>query len=264
MHVVDLAPRVALLDPIEIFRRSQKANPLSWQEAYLWEWRNTVVLKGRQVGASTSASVLAIRYCQFHSDALVAIVSPSQKQSTEVKKRALSGIRALSLPLTLDNATTLAFANGSRIMSLPGSAKSVRGWTADMLIIDEAAFLDPETFLAARATAATGGRIIVQSTPAGPYGPFHDLYQEAVDPSTPAGREELKLDPTLWVRYRISSEDVSTIGPAFLASEKASMNEMEYAQEYQGVFAAAGMGLIDPSSLDVTTDAEDIDPWADL
>lgn len=248
-------------DPTEAFRKTQGDEPMAWQVPYLWETRNVVLLKGRQVGASTCASVLCIRHTKLNPMSLAAIVSPSMKQSTEVKQRSKAGLLHLGEQLAQDSQSTIGLGNGSRIISLPGSPKSVRGWSVDLLVIDEAAFLDPETFLAARATvAATGGRTIVQSTPAGPYGHFFDLWEEAVDP------EDAKNDPTVkWVRYRVSSEDVSTISPAFLANERATLTEDEYAQEYLGKFSAPGMGLVDPEKLkELRAEAAPDDPWAAL
>jgi phage FluMu gp28-like protein len=81
-----------------------------------------------------------------------------------------------------DSASMLGLANGSRILSLPGTARSVRGWSARLLVIDEAAFVDEATFTAARALVATGGRMVVQSTPADEFGPFHELVM-ADDPA---------------------------------------------------------------------------------
>jgi hypothetical protein len=237
------------LDPEEAFRRAVGAEPLDWQRPYLWETRNSVVLKGRQVGASTGASVVAVRAARLGPNRLVAIVSPSQKQSAEVRERCRQGLERMKIPLVMDNATTLGLGNGSRIISLPGTPKSVRGWSAHFLIIDEAAFLDPQTFLAARATvAATGGRVIVQSTPESPYGHFYELYNEAtpVADSFEADGSPKKLE---WVSFAVSSEDVTTIDPDFLASERATLGEDEYAQEYLGRFGRPGLGLVDPEKL---------------
>lgn len=234
------------IDPTYTFEQAFGVAPLTWQVPYLWEVRNAVILKGRQVGASTCAAALAIRIIRSQPKKLAAIVSPSMKQSTEVKLRAKNGLEALGERLVIDSQTTVGLDNGSRILSLPGSAKSVRGWTADLLVIDEAAFLDPDTFLAARATVATGGRVIVQSTPAGPFGHFYDLFNSN--------------DPT-WAQFRVSSEDVPTISPEFLAAERATLGEDEYAQEYLGRFAQAGMGLVDPDRLNALTKAPTNDIW---
>lgn len=234
----------------ELFIHAQGEEPMEWQERYLRETRDAVILKGRQIGASTAGSVVAIRRARYWPGSLVAIVSPSLKQSTEVKERAKAGLLALGEHLVRDSASILELANRSRIMSLPGSSKSVRGWSADLLILDEAAFIEDETFAAARATtAATGGRTIVQSTPAGPYGSFYDLWQ---DP-----------DPR-WAKFRVRSDEVSTIDPAFLAREKATMTAEMYTQEYEADFTNPGLGLIDPDRLRELTGDEPSpsDVWA--
>ena len=51
---------VAALDPAVLFERAFELVPLDWQRGYLFETRPTVLLKGRQVGASLSAAALAI------------------------------------------------------------------------------------------------------------------------------------------------------------------------------------------------------------
>lgn len=242
-------------DPLEAFRMMTGDDPLPWQETYLPETRDAVILKGRQIGASTSGASKAVRRAACVPRSLVAIVSPSQKQSTEVKERARSHIDHLGLRLLRDSETIIELANHSRILSLPGTAKSVRGWSADLLILDEAAFIEPETFLAARATvAATGGQVIVQSTPAGPFGHFFDLFNEATpvedayieDPDTGLRYP----DPTIEiVRYQVSSENQPTISDAFLARERATLSEDDYAQEYLGRFAPPGAGLVNPDRL---------------
>lgn len=240
--------RIDYWDARALFRATQGEDPLEWQGPYLDERRNAVVLKGRQIGASTSAGVLGIRTARAWPGSTVGIVSPSQNQSKEVKERAKGGLIRIGEPLLKDNETLIQLRNRSRILSLPGSAKSVRGWTFDLLVIDEAAFLDEETFLAARATVATGGRTIVQSTPAGPFGPFYDLFQEAV-PVEDSFTEDGVPIPFEFVSFRVRSDEVPTISPEFLARERATLSAEQFAQEYEATFTAAGLGLIDPERL---------------
>ena len=234
----------------ELFIHAQGEEPLEWQERYLRETRDTVILKGRQVGASTTGSVVAIRRARDWPESLVIIVSPSLKQSTEVKERAKSGLLALGDRLVRDSQSVLELENRSRIMSLPGSAKSVRGWSADLLILDEAAFIEDETFVAARATvAATGGRTIIQSTPMGPFGSFYEIWMDE--------------DPR-WAKFRVRSDEVPTIDPVFLANERATMTAEKYTQEYEADFTNPGLGLIDPDRLRELTgeEPEPSDVWA--
>jgi hypothetical protein len=229
----------------ELFIRAQDAEPLDWQEKYLRETKDTVLLKGRQVGASTTSGVKCIRRAVYWPDSLVAIVSPSMKQSTEVKDRAKQGLIRLGEHLVKDSAGLIQLRNGSRIISLPGSAKSVRGWSVHLLVLDEAAFIEQETFLAARATtAATDGHTIIQSTPEGPFGMFYDVW---MDP-----------DPR-WAKYRVTSAEVPTISKDFLERERATMTEEEYLQEYGAQFTNPGLGLIDPERLGELTAGDDRD-----
>lgn len=218
----------AALDPRELFRQAFGLDPHDWQDEYLTEQRNAIVNKGRQVGASMGAAALAIHSCRYWANTNAVIVSPSLKQSTEITTKARIGLYALGVRLVQDSAAMLKLANGSRILSLPGTAKSVRGWTARLLIIDEAAYIDPETFTAARALVATGGRMVVQSTPADEVGMFYELANDT---------------PSDWARFEVRSDSVPSISPEFLASERRSMTADEYAREYECAFGKAGASL---------------------
>ncbi|HEY5519140.1 MAG TPA: terminase family protein [Candidatus Limnocylindrales bacterium] len=211
----------AALDPAEVFRQAFVYAPLDWQTAYLRTTGNVVVLKGRQIGASLAAAALAIHGARYWPDSNVVIVSPSLKQSTEILTKARNGLRNLDVRLEQDSSSMLRLTNGARILSLPGTARSVRGWTARLLILDEAAFIEPATFIAARALVATGGRVIVQSTPAIEAGDFHELVTGA-----DAG----------WQRFTVRSDEVSTISPEFLASERAAMSPEAFSTEYLCAF----------------------------
>src|SRR5204863_2997652 len=123
-----------------------------------------------------AASALAIHTARGKAGSTSVIISPSLRQSSEVTVRARLGLWALAETLRQDSASLIRLANGSRIISLPGAARGVRGYAADLAILDEAAWILEDTFTAARPlTAATGGRLIVQSTPGAPVGPFYEL-----------------------------------------------------------------------------------------
>jgi tRNA(Met) C34 N-acetyltransferase TmcA len=218
----------AALDPVVLFEEAFGLAVLDWQRGYLRETRPTVVLKGRQTGASTGAAGLAIHTARYWSDVAVVIVSPSLKQSSEILGRARAGLRRLAVPLEQDSASMLGLTNGSRIVSLPGTARSVRGWTAKLLILDEAAFIVPETFTAARALVATGGRLVVQSTPADEWGDFHEI---------------VTTDDPEWARYTVRSDEVPTISADFLEGERRALSPDVYSREYECVFGKAGATL---------------------
>jgi phage FluMu gp28-like protein len=141
--------------------------------------------------------------------------------------------------LKQDSASLLRTAAGSRIISLPGSARGIRGYACALVIIDEAAWVDDATWHAARPlVAATGGRLIVQSTPGYAVGWFYDLVDDS---------------PADWAMLRVTSEEAGTIDPGFLERERATMPPELFAMEYGAEFsapAAAGTLLFDPTRVE--------------
>jgi hypothetical protein len=112
--------------------------------------------------------------------------------------------------------------NGSRIEALPGSERTVRGFSGvSLLVLDEASRVDDSLFHAVKPMlAVSGGAMIMLSTPHGKRGVFHAAWTE--------GEE--------WERYRVTAEDVPRISPEFLAQERKSLPSRIYRQEYECSF----------------------------
>lgn len=214
------------LDVATFFGQATGLEVMSWQRDYLSETRPLVLCKGRQVGASWAASVLAA-HCALYQGGTAVLVSPTQRQSSELASKARQAFHRLGVKLATDSATTLALAGAGRIISLPGTAASVRGWSADLLLLDEAAYINAETWTAARALiAATGGRLVVQSTPAVAEGPFHDL---------------VTAEDDVFARMTVRSDEVPTISSDFLEAERQAMTEAEFGAEYLAKFIDPGV-----------------------
>jgi len=230
------ADLLAGLDPVHTFRTAFHADPFAWQERYLRETRNVAIVKGRQIGASTASAALAIHQALYVPGSVSVIVSPSLKQSAEIQSKARAAIRNLDNPMALDqdSASTIGLSNGSRILSLPGTATSVRGYTASLLIVDESAYVEEDTWLASRALVATGGRVCVLSTPAGRSGWFWELAES---------------DDRSWTRFKVKSEEVPTISREYLASERRAMGPWKFAMEFEAEFGSGGASLFDHDRL---------------
>jgi hypothetical protein len=214
---------------VDTFRDAFEREPFPYQEEVLLEERDSLILKGRQVGMSTTLAALALHVATTEKGALVTIISPSMRQSIEVAEKARLGAWQLGATLLADSTTMTKFSNGSRIMSLAGTPRAARGYSARLLIIDEAAFVDRLTMDAARpTTAATGGRTILSSTPGNPVGFFFD--------------EVMGSDPK-WHRMTIRSEECPTITQDFLDRERASMDAETFAMEYEATFATSVSGV---------------------
>jgi hypothetical protein len=232
--VVEEPDEQAVVEPdvLATFEGAFGHAPMAHQAEYLGETRNLVVLKGRQVGMTEAAGALAIHTARVVAGSLSALIAPSQRQSSAAAMRARLGLMALGEDLVQDSASVLRLRNGSQILSLPGTDRSVRGYPLDLVVLDEAAWISDLTWNAARATvAATGGRVVAQSTPGEPMGWYHAL---AADP------------PPGWASMVVRSTDVPTIDLAFLERERAEMDEATFAQEYLAEWpdpAASARGL---------------------
>lgn len=83
------------------------------------------------------------------------------------------------------NAESITFSNGARILSLPSNPDALRGWSATIVAIDEAAFLPfaDECLQAITPTLTRDetSKLLICSTPAGRNGVFYELYNEADD-----------------------------------------------------------------------------------
>jgi tRNA(Met) C34 N-acetyltransferase TmcA len=101
-----------------------------------------LMLCSRQSGKSTVAALIAIHTAITLPNALVLLVSPSQRQSAELFRSLMMLFRKLKDAPEARNESALRveLANGSRIVALPGDERTIRGYAgAALVVIDEAA-----------------------------------------------------------------------------------------------------------------------------
>lgn len=185
---------------------------------------DALLLCARQTGKSTGTSFLAVRTSLLTPCSTTLIVSPSLRQSGEMLRKVVSAVNALGRPVgvTNESASALVLANGSRVLSLPASESTIRGYSADLLIVDEAARVPDDLLAGIRPMlAATGGKFVALSSAFARSGWFYDMWQEA-------GGGRLKLSVKASECPRISAE--------FLAEERRVLGERWYEMEYENVF----------------------------
>jgi hypothetical protein len=215
-------------------------DPASWAEEVLGleldDWQQGILLSTgkrdllnvtRQGGKSTVAAVLGLHTALYRPKSLTLVVSPSERQSKELFKKIID-LREL-LPerpkLLEDNKLSMEVAGGGRVVSLPGSEATVRGFSGASLIVeDEAARVPDELYMAVRPMLATsGGRLILMSTPFGKRGHFWKEWSEG----------------KTWRRVEVPATQVPRISPEFLEEERAAMGLWWYEQEYLCQFKEA-------------------------
>lgn len=148
--------------------------------------RYRVVCAGRQVGKSRGLAVIALHAAATHRNYGVLLVSAGEVASRRLLEEcaALATASPLLRGSVLDESKgSLTLSNGSVIRSVPASQRQIRGWPVDLLIVDEAGFIDTEVWRAAEPAiiARPGSRVILASTPwGGPDHFFRQLWQRGM------------------------------------------------------------------------------------
>jgi hypothetical protein len=118
-----------MLDPA-LLARDCGIEPDPWQAQLLRDRpRRALLCCSRQSGKSTVVNLMALWTALYEPPALILLVSPSLRQSSELF-RSLMGLYSKlegAAGLTQESVLRAEFANGSRIVSLPGSERTVRG-----------------------------------------------------------------------------------------------------------------------------------------
>jgi hypothetical protein len=174
----------------------------------------------RQSGKSTTTALVALHEAIYTPGSLVLLISPGLRQSSELFRKVSKAYSATgaTVPSTSETKLWLELENGSRILSLPGSEETVRGYSGvDLLIVDEASRVDVELYMAVRPMLATSnGRLITLSTPFGSRGWWYDAWRSDDD----------------WKRVEIPATMCPRISPEFLAEEQRNMGTWWFEQEY--------------------------------
>jgi Terminase large subunit, T4likevirus-type, N-terminal len=126
------------------------------------------------------------------------------------------------VPAHAENKLSLELENSSRIMTLPGTEKTIRGFSgAALIILDEAAQVDDGLYFAVKPMlAVSGGVLMMLSTPYGKRGVFFEVWEGGLQ----------------WERYEVPASQCPRISEEFLEEERASLPPFIFRQEYECSF----------------------------
>jgi len=199
-----------------------------WQEEVLSYVGNCTIRAGRQVGKSEVISEKAVRFAIDNPGTSTMIIAASQRQSSLLFEKVVAKLADLDdVFLDKPTMTKALLKNGSRIYCMPTGRTGhfIRGFTIDLLIADEAAFIPETVWLAITPMLAVSkkvrgmGWVVLLSTPFGKGGYFFDSF--------------VRSDFRSW---HVSSEDCHRMDKLFLKQERLRMSKAQYAQEYLGEF----------------------------
>ena len=201
-----------------------------WQQEVMETKGNMVLRSGRQVGKSTVIGLKAAKYALENPKKLIMVISKTERQAgllfakilfniQQIDKKAIKKGRGVGQNPTKHK---IVLVNGSVIHCLPAgdTGFGIMGFTIDLLIADEAAFIPEEVWNSIiPALALTRGAIWLLSTPFVKQGYYYNCFS----------------DPT-FTSFHTSSEDCPRKDEAFLEQQKKVLTRAQYAQMYLGEF----------------------------
>lgn len=212
-----------------------------WQQNVLNTSGNIVLCSGRQVGKSLIVAIKAAEFAVKNHNASVMIISASERQAEELFRKVMAYLddnykRMVKRGRERPTKNLLKLQNGTFIRCLPTGldGRTIRTYTVDLLIADEAAFIFEEVWAAVTPMLlTTGGDLVLVSTPFGRRGYFYDCYN-----SEDFTTFHVNSEATIKERGYSSSwtEKQRERAIEHLEREKKRMTELQYAQEYLGQF----------------------------
>lgn len=189
--------------------------------------RMKICLKARQIGMSTALCFEALKIATS-SRSNILILSTTERQSMEIVDRIQSLLdvfkRVVDLKLVRESRSEIMFPNRSKIVSLPASPSTVRGYSGHVFLDEFAFHKDSRAIWTAMLPIISKGYSIrVVSTPAGKAGKFYELWESA---------SELGIN-----RHKIDIYEAIKDGLKIdLELFKRSMDPESFAQEFECQF----------------------------
>ena len=226
-----------------------KAEPIldPWQEEVLAYEGDILLCTGRRVGKTYIMARKAMELMLKNKDTPIVIMSLTEDQAyifiifawnylantyPKIHKKSKATLRMIKLP------------NGSKMIARPAgdTGDGARGYEGGVLIVDEASRQSRAFWMATKPILlTTNGSIWMCSTPFGKQGYFWERFDEAYNKKDPNARfkvyykssEEVmmnrKITETWTMEHRKGAERV-------LEEDKKEMSNLEYGQEYLGLF----------------------------
>ena len=146
------------------------------------------------------------------------------------------------MPLFFRNPTKLEpdLANGSRIVCLPASPRTIVGFSSiDLLVIDEAGLVDDALYDdVLPMLAVSNGSFVLLSTPRGRRGFFYEEWHKGVD----------------FERYRITWDQCPRLANSAIVAKARRRGTRYFAQNYETSFLDAVGQLIPQAEIDAAFD----------
>jgi hypothetical protein len=174
-----------------------------------------------------SIAMKAIHFADMNPKMTVLITAPSLRQSMIMFDRIVSFVYSsprLRNNLVRITRTLVSFDNGSRIIALPCSEHRLRGYSANMIICDEASWVSEKviTQVLFPMLTTTQGYAVFLSTP---WDKNHFFYRAFINPQ--------------YSVHKVKSEECPLVTKDFLEEMRQNMTREQYLMEYEAEFVEA-------------------------
>lgn len=214
-------------DPVFFAEKILSFSPFEYQKQLLRDKSKRIIIcAGRQIGKTTTIAVKAIHFAVTNPKTTTLIVSATLRQSILMFQKILDFIETsiLKKSVVYKSRTKIRFSNMSEIIALPCGryGTGLRGHTAHLIILDEAAFMPEEviTNVVFPMVSTTNGSIWMLSTPWGTDHIFYKVWVSGID----------------WSKYHFPSSVSPLISKEFLDEQRRLIGEERFAIEYLAEF----------------------------
>ena len=230
----EVCPKTAIPTPSEWAKTALGFTPNAKQTAVLDHDAHRLILCcSRQWGKTTVIAIKALHTAIFQPASEIAVISKSLKQAGILIGRVCQSAAILGFPpkRVLGHQHSLHLPNGSKIFAIANSESSARGYTANIVIVDEAAQVEDDVIGAASPTLGrTNGKLWLLSTPHGQTGLFFNVWHN----------EGL----TDWLKMKATIEDAAYATKEFIEEQK-KLFPYNFRQEFYCEFTPAKGRLLD-------------------
>lgn len=201
--------------------------------------RRVIVLASRQIGKTTSYTIFVLWLCTFFPEQKVMICANKLQTAIEIMDRIRLAYEYL--PKWLKGAVTtynkgeITFANKSTVRAFATSSSASRGFSGNVVILDEMAFIPKnlvDEFFASVMpviSSAKSSKAIIVSTPNGTGNLYYDIWQQANS-----------KDPTKnidgWTPFRVDWWEVPGRDEEWKRTQIASIGIDRWRQEFCNEF----------------------------
>ena len=206
---------------------------------FLVDNNKVICVSGRQQGKSTIYCIYSLWLATFFPEKKIMLLANKAATALELLGRIITGYeylpKWLKAAATVVNKGELSFANMSSIRAFASSSDAARGFSCNVVILDEFAFLQKNiadklfTSMYPVISSSKNGKFIIVSTPNGTDNLYYDIWCQA-------NSKEIGKNLEGWKPFEMHWFDVPGHDDAWKEKQIAAIGARRFAQEFNNEF----------------------------